>query len=71
MRVLEIAQRICETPPAVVTANKRYVYTAMEHRGARAIIRTGADLQSGPHMQAIAAQFADLGDKVKAATKKD
>jgi enoyl-CoA hydratase len=70
-RVLEIAQRICDTPPAVVTVNKRYVYTALEQRGARSVIRTGADLQNGPHMQAIAAQFADLGDKVKAATKRE
>ena len=44
-RVLEIAQRIAETPPAVTAVNKRFVRTAMEHQGARAIIRTGADLQ--------------------------
>jgi enoyl-CoA hydratase len=70
-RVLAIAQTIAETPPAVVAVNKRFVRSAMEHQGARAVIRTGADLQAGPHMQAAAAQLADLGAKVKATQKGD
>jgi len=67
-RVLEIAERITQTPPAVVTVNKRYVYTALEARGARSVIRTGADLQAGPHLQALSA--ADLTAQVKATNKK-
>jgi enoyl-CoA hydratase len=67
-RVLEIAQTITQTPPAVVTVNKRYVYTALEARGARAVIRTGADLQAGRHTQGLSAE--DLSAKVKATAKK-
>ena len=67
-RVLEIAQRIAETPPAVVTVNKRYVYTALEARGARSVIRGGADLQAGPHMQSLSAE--DISARVKASNKK-
>lgn len=65
-RVLGIAQRITEVPPAVVTVNKRLVHTAVEARGGRSVIRTAADLQAGPHMQALGAlSGADLSDKVK------
>jgi len=53
-RVVEIAARIAQTPPAVVAVNKRFVYTALEARGGRAIVRTGGDLQAGPHLQALA-----------------
>ena len=67
-RVLEIAERITQTPPGVVTVNKRYVYTALEARGARNVIRTGADLQAGPHLQNLSA--ADLTARVKASNKK-
>jgi len=63
-RVLEIAQRISETPPAVVSVNKRYVYTALEARGARSVIRTCGDLQAGPHMQSLSA--AEITSRVKA-----
>ena len=35
-RVLEIAERMAQTPIATLTVNKRYVYTAMEARGAPA-----------------------------------
>lgn len=66
-RVLEIAERITQTPPAVVTVNKRYVYTALEARGARSVVRTGADLQAGPHLQSLTA--ADLTARVKATNK--
>ncbi|MEE2662859.1 MAG: hypothetical protein VX681_01975, partial [Myxococcota bacterium] len=66
-RVLEIAQRISETPPAVAAVNKRYVYTALEARGARSVIRTGGDLQAGPHMQSLSA--ADITSRVKATNK--
>jgi len=34
-RVLAIARRIAEVPPAVVTVNKRFVYAALEARGGR------------------------------------
>jgi len=67
-RVLEIAERITQTPPGVVTVNKRYVYTALEARGARSVVRTGADLQAGPHLQGISAE--DLTAQVKATNKK-
>ena len=67
-RVLEIAKRIAEVPPAVVTVNKRLVHTAVEARGGRSVIRTAADLQAGPHMQALGAvSGADLSEKVKKA----
>jgi len=68
-RVLEIAARIAETPPDVLAVNKRYVYTALEARGARAVIRTGADLQAGPHMQKLMARFRDP-ESLSAAVKK-
>ncbi len=67
-RVLEIAERIAAAPPAAVAVNKRFVHTAMEAQGARAIIRTGADLQNGPHLQAMA-QGGDLSALVKAGNK--
>jgi enoyl-CoA hydratase len=67
-RVLEIAERITQTPPGVVTVNKRYVYTALEARGARNVLRTGADLQAGPHLQSLSAE--DITAQVKASNKK-
>jgi enoyl-CoA hydratase len=69
-RVLEIAKTIAETPPAVVTVNKRYVYTALEARGGRSIIRTGADLQAGPHLQGVQRSSAELSAQIKAAGQK-
>jgi enoyl-CoA hydratase len=69
-RVLEIAQRITQTPPAVVTVNKRFVYAAMEQRASRAIIRTAADLQAGPHTGALGASGAELSALVKATQKR-
>ncbi len=67
-RVLQIAVRITEVPPAVVTVNKRLVHTAVQARGGRSVIRTAADLQAGPHMQALRrASGAGLGDRVKKA----
>ncbi len=64
-RVLEIAERIAATPPAVVAINKRFVYTALEARGARAVIRTAADLQNGPHLQALGLSAEALTQAVK------
>jgi enoyl-CoA hydratase/carnithine racemase len=52
-RVVEIAARIAQVPPAVVAVNKRFVYTAVEARGGRAMVRTGNDRQAGPHLQAL------------------
>jgi enoyl-CoA hydratase len=69
-RVLEIAKTISETPPGVVSVNKRYVYTALEARGGRSVIRTGADLQAGPHLQGVRASGAELSAKIKAAQPK-
>ncbi|MDG2308668.1 MAG: enoyl-CoA hydratase-related protein [Candidatus Binatia bacterium] len=67
-RVLQIAQRITEVPPAVVTVNKRLVHSAVEARGGRSVIRTAADLQAGPHMQALGQMSgAALSDQVKKA----
>lgn len=70
-RVLAIAKGIAEAPPAVVTVNKRYVYTALEAQGARSTIRTGADLQGGPHLQAVMRSAAELTAQVKASAKKE
>ena len=68
-RVLGIARRITEVPPDVVTVNKRFVYTSMEYRGARAIVRTAADLQAGPHLQQLSLSAEELSGKVKASTR--
>ena len=62
-RVLEIAERIASVPAAVLAVHKRYVYTAIEARGGRSLIRTGADLQAGPHLQALEA--SEIMDRVK------
>ena len=65
-RVLEIAARIATVPIPVLTVQKRYVYTALEARGGRAVVRTGNDLSAGPHMQALmGASGADILGKVK------
>src|SRR4030095_9578239 len=68
-RVFEIARRITEVPPAVVTVNKRFVYAALEARGARTVIRIGADLQAGPHLAALGGDVAGLMQAVKATRK--
>ena len=64
-RVLEIAAAMAQTPVAVLTVNKRYVYSALEARGARSVIRTGADLQAGPHMQGVRQSAEQIMSKVK------
>jgi enoyl-CoA hydratase len=51
--VLAIAERMATSEAAVLAVQKRYVYTALESRGGRALIRTGNDLAAGPHMQAL------------------
>jgi enoyl-CoA hydratase len=53
-RVLEIASGMATSLPEVLTVQKRYVYTALEARGGRAVVRTGNDLAAGPHIQALA-----------------
>lgn len=69
-RVIEIATRITQTPPAVVAVNKRFVHAAQEVQGARSIIRVGGDLQAGPHMQALMqGGAAALSDEIKASNK--
>ncbi len=49
-RVLEIAARMATVPAAVLAVNKRSVYTALEARGGRSVVRTLGDLQAGPHL---------------------
>jgi enoyl-CoA hydratase len=70
-RVLEIASTIAATPPAVASVNKRFVYAALEARGGRAVIRTGADLQAGPHLQGAQRSAAELTALVKAAQREE
>ena len=67
--VLEVAEGIAQTSPAVVAVNKRYVHTAMEARGSRSIIRTGGDLQAGPHLAALG-DAAELTRQVKESAAK-
>ena len=66
---LEIASRMAQTPAEVLAVNKRYVYTALEARGARSVIRTGGDLQAGPHLQAVMANAQGVLERVKGARK--
>ena len=68
-RVFEIARRITEVPPAVVTVNKRFVHAALEARGARAVIRIGGDLQAGPHLAALGGDASGLMQQIKATRK--
>jgi len=69
-RVLEIAQDMAANESAVLAVQKRYVYTALEARGGRALIRTGNDLAAGPHMQALSrAEPSTILDRVKDATR--
>jgi enoyl-CoA hydratase len=65
-RVLEIASAMAQTPVAVLSVNKRFVHTALEARGARSVIRTGGDLQAGPHMQAVRQSAEAIMNRVKA-----
>jgi enoyl-CoA hydratase/carnithine racemase len=51
--VLGIASHMATSAAAVLAVQKRYVYTALESRGGRGLIRTGNDLAAGPHMQAM------------------
>ncbi len=68
-RVLEIAAAMAQTPVAVLTINKRFVYTALEARGARSVIRTGGDLQAGPHLQAVRRSAEEIMSRVKGTQK--
>ncbi len=68
--VLEVAKGIAQTSPAVVAVNKRYVHTAMEARGSRSVIRTGGDLQAGPHLAALG-DATELTQRVKESASKD
>ncbi len=70
-RVSEIAERMAQVPTSVLTVNKRFVYSAMETRGARSIVRTAADLQAGPHMQELmSGGLETLSQQVKDEAKK-
>lgn len=52
-QVLDIARKMATSSTAVLAVQKRYVYTALEARGGRSLVRTGNDLSAGPHMQAL------------------
>ena len=65
-RVLEIASAMAQTPVAVLSVNKRFVHTALEARGARSVIRTGGDLQAGPHILAVRQSAEQIMGRVKA-----
>lgn len=67
--VLAIAERMAAVPAAVLSVQKRYVQTALDMRNGRSIVRTGADLSNGPHMQAMKASAAEIMANVKAANK--
>lgn len=64
-RVLEIAARIALAPSPVRTVQKRFIYAALESIGARASVMNGADLNNGPHMQALASGKIDVLESVK------
>ncbi|MCE2392876.1 MAG: enoyl-CoA hydratase/isomerase family protein [Proteobacteria bacterium] len=69
--VLEIARTIAETPPAVVSANKRYVHACVEARGGRSMIRTAGDLQAGRALQSMVVDPLELTAKVKAIQQRE
>ena len=69
-KVLGLAARIAEIPAEALAINKRFVYTAMEHQGARAIIRTGGDLQAGPHLQSFSGSSAELSEEIRSGQRK-
>ena len=68
--VLGIAARMAEFSPAALAVNKRFVYTALEHQGARAIVRTGGDLQAGPHLQSFTGSSAELSEEIRSHQRK-
>lgn len=68
-RVLELASAMAQTPVAVLSVNKRFVYTALEARGARNVIRTGGDLQAGPHLQAVRQSAEQIMSQVKGGSR--
>jgi len=63
--VLRIAAGIAEIPADALAINKRFVYTALEHQGSRAIVRTGGDLQAGPHLQTFTGDSAELSEEIR------
>jgi len=68
--VLAIAEQMAKSESSVLAVQKRYVYTALESRGGRALIRTGNDLSAGPHMQALTnADPQAILDRVKGGTE--
>ena len=67
--VQKIALHIAATPAAVVTVNKRCVHAALEARGTRSSIRQAADLQAGPHMQALLEMKDNLAGAIKERAK--
>ena len=68
--VLGIAARMAEFSPAALAVNKRFVYTALEHQGARAIVRAGGDLQAGPHLQSFTGSSAELSEEIRSQQRK-
>ena len=68
--VLRVAARIAEVPAEALAINKRFVYTALEHQGSRAIVRTGGDLQAGPHLQTFTGSSAELSEEIRSSQRK-
>lgn len=64
-KVLGIARRIAYAPVAVRAVQKRFVHSSLDSTGARATVMNAADLNNGPHMQALMSGNIDVLSKVK------
>jgi enoyl-CoA hydratase len=64
-RVTAIARQVAAAPSPVRTVQKRFVYSALDATGARATVMHSADLNNGPHMQALMSGSVDVLSSVK------
>ena len=59
---------------ATITLNRpekrNAISNALEHQGARAIVRTGGDLQAGPHLQSFTGSSTELSEKIRSHQRK-
>ena len=46
------------------------ISNALEHQGARAILRTGGDLQAGPHLQSFTGSSTELSEEIRSHQRK-
>ncbi len=46
------------------------ISNALEHQGARAIVRTGGDLQAGPHLQSFTGSSTELSEEIRSHQRK-